>query len=141
MNIIITGASKGIGYEIVKILSGIENANMFLISRSKDKLIKLKEECLSINPKVIIKIIPYDLEKLINNKFTEVINCDHIDVLINNAGIVIKKEFDKFEIGEIQQIININFIAPSLLIKHLIDKMGGNKVTHIVNIGSITRTD
>jgi len=138
MNIIITGASRGIGYEVVKILSGIDNANLFLISRSEDNLIKLKTKCLLINPEVIIKLIPYDLEELIHTHFPEVIHCDHIDILINNAGIVIRKEFDKFEIGEMRQIFNINFIAPSLLIKQLIGRMGGKKITHIVNIGSMS---
>jgi 3-oxoacyl-[acyl-carrier protein] reductase len=137
MNIIITGAGKGIGYQVVKILSKIDNANLYLISRSKDRLDALKKECLLLNPDVKITVIPFDLERLLFEKISQTIDCDHVDILINNAGIVIKKDFDKFEVGEIQQIININFIAPALLIKQLISRMGNEKLTHIVNIGSM----
>jgi short-subunit dehydrogenase len=137
MNIIITGASKGIGYQLVKNFTKIKNANIYLISRSEENLSSLKKECLQIDAAVKIVTIPFDLEDIVINKFPDEINCDHVDILINNAGIVIKKEFDKFEIGEIQKVFNINFIAPALLIKHLMSRMGHNKITHIVNIGSM----
>ena len=50
MNIIVTGASRGIGYELVKLFSTDPNNTVIAIARNEAKLMQLKEECLIKNP-------------------------------------------------------------------------------------------
>ncbi len=50
MNIIVTGASQGIGYEISKIFAAGPENTVLAISRNENKLNKLRSECLAINP-------------------------------------------------------------------------------------------
>ena len=137
MNILITGASKGIGYELALKFAAIENSNLFLISRSKERLERLKTECYNINPVAKVTIIPFDIENMVNGYFPEEINCQHLDILINNAGLLINKDFADLEGNDMIKLAQVNFLAPAMLIKHCIGKMGGEKPTHVINIGSM----
>ena len=87
MNVIVTGASSGIGYEMVKqfVLDSRVN-RVFAIARRKERLTKLFEECGS--DKLTIKSFDLqsgDYQVLLSNEFFK--ECESIDVLINNAGL------------------------------------------------------
>lgn len=137
MNIIITGAGKGIGYELAKKFSLLDDMQLFLISRSVDNLNQLKNDCRKFNKKNTINIIPFDLERIIKEDIYPLIDCDHIDILINNAGCLINKNFAELDNSDIYKIMNVNFLAPAQLIRNYITKMGGENKTHIINIGSM----
>jgi short-subunit dehydrogenase len=137
MNILITGASKGIGYELALNFAAIESSNLFLISRSKERLARLKTECYKINPVTKVTIIPFDIENIVNGYLPEEISCQHLDILINNAGLLINKDFADFEGNDMIKLAQVNFLAPAMLIKQCIGKMGGEKPTHVINIGSM----
>jgi short-subunit dehydrogenase len=137
MNIIITGVGKGIGYQLAKVFSKNSNNNLFLLSRSLESLNQLKKECAAINNLTKVEIIPFDLELIIKEGKYPVFNCKHVDILINNAGYLINKAFVDFDKEEMERVFNINFLAPTLLIKQIKPLLGGNDVSHIVNIGSM----
>jgi len=99
MKIVVTGASRGIGYQLVKQLSSNPDNTIFAVSRNGEQLEQLKNEC--VNKNVIT--ITCDLSKelsilsLLTNikKHTPTINA-----LVNNAGAIINKPFSeitKFE--------------------------------------------
>jgi short-subunit dehydrogenase len=137
MNILITGASKGIGHELALEFAKHGNTNLFLISRSKIKLEQLAIECYKINRETEVTIIPFDIVNFVNNDFPDSLNFPHLDILINNAGLLIKKEFSDFNGKDILALTQVNFIAPAMLIKHFVEKMGGESPTHVINIGSM----
>jgi short-subunit dehydrogenase len=137
MDIIITGAGKGIGYELAKVFSIRSDIRLFLISRSHENLNQLKKECLKINGLNQVHMIPFDLEQIITEEKYPIIESDHIDILINNAGCLINKSFSELDNWDIYKMMNVNFIAPIQLIRKFISKMGGESNTHIVNIGSM----
>lgn len=60
-----------------------------------------------------------------------------IDVLVNNAGIIIDKEFEEKTIEDWKQTLNINLIAPFILTKLIGKEMVKNKSGAIINISSI----
>lgn len=131
MNIVITGASRGIGYQVAKLFSENKDHKIIAISRNKDKLEILQKE--SDN----IVSIPFDLS---SNQYSDLINqisnyVDKIDILINNAGLLINKPFKDISHSEMNDIFNVNFFSVALLIQNLLPLMNDN--SHIVNIGSM----
>lgn len=140
MNIIITGASQGIGRETVKIFAEMGNHVIYAVSRNKDKLQVLAEECKKINDHSSIIAVPMDLIDLIQNRSAlseRVLLPDHIDILINNAGMLINKPFEDITAAEATGMLNINFIVPAILIRELRGHLGTKGKTHIVNISSM----
>lgn len=140
MNVLITGASKGIGYELGKHFAFLGAKTIFLLSRNKEKITFLKAECEKINDKVNIVLLPFSLEEdgsfdAINNVIVK--NVNHLDIVINNAGFLLNKPFEKISVNEIRKIYEVNVFGPFRLIQTLLKFLGGELKTHIVNIGSM----
>ncbi len=137
MNIIVTGASRGIGYEIVKHFALQGNNLIYALSRNIEKLDVLKNDCFKLNPKA--KIIPVGLdiaESQQLNQFTSQLK-DTIDILINNAGYLTAKPFEKLLEDDVQQMYQVNVIKPLLLIQQLLPNLKEAKLAHVVNISSM----
>ena len=140
LNIVIIGSSRGIGFQVAKQLTQLEH-NLFCISRNKYALENLEKDCMEINPKAIITTHAtdislicennIDLAGIISNVFPKV------DILLYNAGLLVNKNFADFQNDEAMEIFKINFFSAAFVIKELLPLMGGEKVSHIVNIGSM----
>ena len=138
MNIIITGASRGIGFELVKALAKQKQNQIVAISRNGKALSELVEICNCNSPGA--KVIPYefdlnrfDLYPVIAQRLQTVIpTCD---VLVNNAGKLVNKPFGNFGTEEFDDTFNVNVKGPFFFIQALVPLM--SKGSHIVNIGSM----
>lgn len=140
MNIIVTGASRGIGYEMVRLFARNGKHHIIAISRNEERLQKLVKECKNINDQARVDPRPIDLLDILNNpeKLDDIKTAMyHIDILINNAGSLTNKAFEAISLKEAYDMFNTNFFVPAILIKALIAQMGKNNPTHIVNIGSM----
>lgn len=141
MNIVITGASKGIGYQLAKLFANNENNTVIAIARSENLLKDLKNECIRQDLRSKLKTIVFDLEnpKDTRNKLKDEIlkHVNSVDILINNAGLLISKPFANTDIEEIQKMFNINLISHAILIQDLIPLLKESKLSHIVNISSM----
>ncbi len=138
-NIIITGASSGIGFEAVLDLTANKANNVIALARSADKLRKLHEIASSLNPDggnlypaqfdIVYDDYPTSLIPFIQSKFSKV------DILINNAGVLINKPFLETSIQEFGEVIQTNLLGHVNMIKHIapIMNVGG----HILNISSM----
>jgi len=134
-NIIITGASSGIGKATAIKLSEDSNNRILLISRDKTKLKSVLEE-IKVNQNQV-NVIPFDL---ISNDYSSLISnikeiLGSVDVLINNAGAIVNKPFSDISIQDFDRIVNTNFKGPFFLIQWLLPLL--NKGAHIVNISSM----
>lgn len=130
--ILITGASKGIGYETA--LALLKSGNKVVaIARSTDRLNELKKEADS----KLLHIVTADIttEDGIDSIKRIISKSGNIDGLINNAGMVLNKAFIETSKQEWQSIFDVNLFAPIHLIRNL--KSFFNKKAHIVNIGSM----
>jgi 3-oxoacyl-[acyl-carrier protein] reductase len=132
MNIIITGTSRGIGLELVKLLG----------SECRHKIISLSRSMVPntyATSKENIKHLPFDINDLHNfDKLASVINDffdGKTDILINNAGSLISKPFEQLTVSDFDQMFNINIKGVFLLIQRLLPYF--NRPAHIVNIGSM----
>jgi len=140
MNIIITGASRGIGREIAKIFATNKKNLIIVISRSKDRLNNLKIECRDKGAGNIIPLVT-GLENIKKNekKIYDFIikHMKSVDILINNAGFLQNTLFSETSGDIAVYTFNINFFAPAQLIQLLLPLMGKERKSHVINISSM----
>ena len=133
-NIIVTGASGGIGNSIIKKLNEA-GANILASGTRIEKLEELKKNYKNI------KILKFDISQ--SDKIEEFIeNATNalggsLDGLINNAGITQDNLAIRMSLDEWQKVININLTSTFLMSKFAIKKMLKNKSGKIVNITSV----
>ena len=133
-NIIVTGASGGIGNSIVKKLNQA-GANILASGTRIEKLEELKKNFENI------KILKFDISQ--SDKIAEFIeNATNelggsLDGLVNNAGITQDNLAIRMSLEEWQKVININLTSTFLMCKFAIKKMLKNKSGKIVNITSV----
>jgi NAD(P)-dependent dehydrogenase (short-subunit alcohol dehydrogenase family) len=138
MNIIITGASSGVGFEaaLELILSG--KHKVIALARSKENLERLLEIAHGLNPEAEIFALAFDivhddylgLQQFIKNNFD-----NRVDILINNAGVLVNKPFEKLLELDFVEMLQSNFIGHVRMIQSVVNLMPEN--SHIVNIGSM----
>ena len=135
MNIIITGASKGIGKELSMLMSVSPDNSLLIISRTANALKSIKEDSANENISYIADDLnhlvksPEKLLKLISGHFS------HIDILINNAGYLVRSPFGELRASDEELIINTNFLTPARFTRIVLPLLG--RGSHIVNIGSM----
>ena len=133
-NIIVTGASGGIGHSIVKRLYD-SGANILASGTRIEKLDELKKNFENI------KILKFDIsqsdkvEEFIENATNEL--GGSLDGIINNAGITQDNLAIRMSLDEWQKVLNINLTSTFLMCKFAIKKMLKNKSGKIVNITSV----
>ena len=133
-NIIVTGASGGIGNSIVKKLNEA-GANILASGTRIEKLEELKKKFENI------KILKFDIsqsdkiEEFIENATSKL--GGSLDGLVNNAGITQDNLAIRMSLDEWQKVININLTSTFLMSKFAIKKMLKNKSGKIVNITSV----
>jgi NAD(P)-dependent dehydrogenase (short-subunit alcohol dehydrogenase family) len=137
INIIVTGAGKGIGFELVKYFALTGNRQITAISRNTGKLNEfiINKE---VHPDSIVIPLNFDLESdNFENDLLPLIRktADRIDILINNAGLLINKPFIQQSDNDFDKQFNVNIKAAFRLIKILYPFF--NKDAHIVNISSM----
>ena len=138
-NVLITGGTRGIGEAISREFAKKEYNLIINYVNSKGKAEKLKNE-LEEKYNINVLTVQADLadEKEIKNMVDIALNkFGEIDVLVNNAGIIIDKEFEEKTIEDWKQTLNINLIAPFILTKLIGKEMVKNKSGAIINISSI----
>ena len=133
-NIIVTGASGGIGNSIVKKLCE-KGANILASGTKLEKLEKLKTENKNIK---ILKFNISEIEKI--DQFIEDASSElggNLDCLINNAGITQDNLAIRMSVEEWKKVIDINLTSTFLMSKSAIKKMLKNKSGKIINITSV----
>lgn len=139
-NIIVTGASAGIGRELVKIFA-LQGHTIIAIARREDRLNKLEKEIKSIQSDAKLLCLAIDLSKPESLAWLlkHADSLKRIDVLINNAGILINKAFDQVNRKEFEEVYATNVTAPYFLIQTLLPYLKSSKESpsHIVNISSM----
>jgi NAD(P)-dependent dehydrogenase (short-subunit alcohol dehydrogenase family) len=137
MNIVITGASSGIGFETALELS-LSNANKVVcIARSADKLRKLLEIAQGINPECMLLPVEFDI---VQDDYTVLVaflkeRLGTVDILINNAGALVNKSFKDTRAQDIASMFQSNVLSHFNMIQNLLPLMVSG--SHIVNIGSM----
>ena len=136
-NVVITGASSGVGNETARLFAG-KGANTVIAARSEDKLLELKKS-LSIH-NVKIHAVVTDVSKVTDCKNLvkeSVKELGSVDILVNNAGYTSQGNFEDVALNELEQIIEVNFKAPVRLTKLFMPYLKESSAGRIINVASI----
>ena len=133
-NIIVTGATGGIGNSIIKKLDK-EGANILASGTKLEKLEDLKKEFKNV------KILRFDISQSdqIENFIEDASNKlgDSLDCIINNAGITQDNLAIRMNLDEWKKVIDVNLTSTFLMCKFAIKKMLKTKKGKIINITSV----
>lgn len=137
MNIIITGASRGIGYHAALKLANSRGNNILAIARSEEKLLALKNKVEAEHPSSNLEYFVFDFY---NGDYLQLENAvkkyfNTIDILINNAGFLVAKPFLDITSEDFDQSFGVNIKATFLLSQIVVPFM--KEGAHIVNVSSM----
>lgn len=135
-NVLITGASGGIGYELAKLFAR-DHHNLVLVARSADKLAQVAKELQAYG--VSVETIALDLAEPLAPKFLfdQLQRQGHaIEILINNAGFGAFGEFAQMRHQEILGQISLNITALTELTRFFVQPMVSRRSGRIMNVAS-----
>ena len=128
-NVIITGSSRGIGFELVNLFSQ-NNYNVIALSRNVSSISKLNLKNVSTFSTDLSDSDSINkAAKFIKNKFSSV------DILINNAGKLINNPFIETSFEDFKSVYNVNVFGLAELIRLMLPSF--TNTSHIINISSI----
>lgn len=128
-SILVTGASSGIGRSI-SILCSKMGAKVFITARREDKLKETLSEMTEECEYIIADLSKQDdIERLVNN-------LPKLDGVVHSSGIGSRQLCKNVTREEVIKVMNINFVAPVMLQKELLEKKKLNKNSSIVFIAS-----
>ena len=133
---LITGGSKGIGYDTAKKLSAL-GATVIITGRNVEDLESSSKKITQVGSECFFYVCELgklsDIENLIKNVMEKF---GHVDILVNNAAISFPKEVVEVSIEEFEATMFVNLLAPILLTKAFVPKMIENGHGKIVNVSS-----
>ena len=135
--VLLTGATSGIGYKTAKSLA-LQKAHLILIGRKEEDLKRIQKELSGKASSVAY--LTADLSHL--DGLTDLVEKaltihGHIDVLINNAGIISFKYIENESLEDIELLYRTNVLAPIRLTTLLVPHLKARDEAQVVNIGSI----
>ena len=128
-NVIITGTSRGIGFELAQLFTK-NNCRVLALSRNTKPLANLNIKNISILSVDLSK--EQDLKK-VTDFISE--NWKTVDILINNAGKLINKPFSELTASDFLEVYQVNVFAVAELTRQLLPYL--IKGSHVVNVSSI----
>jgi 3-oxoacyl-[acyl-carrier protein] reductase len=127
-NIVILGASQGIGAALVEVFAANENNHVFALSRQIEKM----QQTFSHRNVVSLKL---DLMDQVHTQLKSLELPGQIDILINNAGLLINKPFESITHHDFHASYQVNVIGIMEATQALLPKLKAG--AHIVNISSM----
>ncbi len=128
-NIIVTGASRGIGFELAKLLGDL-GYQVLALSRNEKPILDLTHK--NIHAFSFDICSDLDLEKMtdyIDN------NWKKVDVLINNAGMLLNKPFKEISTQEFEEVYRVNVFGVAAITQKVLPYMSAG--SHVVTISSM----
>lgn len=128
--IVVTGASRGIGLSIVKKFAEKKENTIYALSRNIEQMNRSFKEFENVHS---LKI---DLSENLDKQLIPIIKqLDKVDILINNAGVLIKKPFHEITQEDLLLSYQINVFSVIKIVQLLLNKFKSN--AHILNISSM----
>ncbi len=133
--ILITGANTGIGYEAARVLAG-KGARVLLGCRSAEKASAARDRIRALHPKAEMELLALDLGSLqsVRDAAAEAAQEERLDLLINNAGIMIPPREETADGFESQ--FGVNHLGHFALTGLLLAKLRATPRSRVVTVSS-----
>ncbi len=137
---LVTGASRGIGAATAQAVA-VAGVDLVLASTTKTGTDRIAKTCRALGRQVLQ--CTHDAaqagsaERLVKAAMKRF---GHIDILINNAGIVIRKPVDRLTDDDFQRVIDVNLNGPFFLCRRVLPQMLKRRWGRVVNVSSISAT-
>ena len=137
-NVLITGASSGIGLELARALAS-RARSIVVVARRVERLEGLKDELSASHPGLVVRTEPCDLSdpdavEALSGRLLEEFGA--VDVLVNNAGAGLQGLYEKSEWDRVYGLIRLNVLALALLTRRLMPAMVARRRGGVLNINS-----
>lgn len=131
MNVIITGASRGIGFEVI---------SQFL--NNGDTVFCLTRNTEALKPLAHAQLYVYSTDLSSQKNMDEALafvkqKAASIDVIVHNAGSLVNKPYENISYEELERVYKVNVFAPYYLTQQLLPLLGKENRSHVINISSM----
>ena len=131
-NIIITGASRGIGRDTALQLAQ-DGHRVLALSRNEAALKELQQEAGDY-----LQYLKYDITAPDAGPLLDIVEpWEKVDILINNAGYFLKRPFQETTRTDWENVMGVNFYGPAHLLQMLRPFLQNAEQAHVLNIGSM----
>ena len=135
--VLITGTSKGIGLETA-LFFGRAGYKVFATMRNPEKASAFKQKITSESLDISIHKMDVDSDASVNNCIDSIFdNHEHIDVLVNNAGIERHGSIEEMSMNDFESVMNTNYLGVLRCTKALLPQMRKKKTGCIINVASV----
>jgi NAD(P)-dependent dehydrogenase (short-subunit alcohol dehydrogenase family) len=133
---VITGASKGLGKAIALSL-GAAGAGIALVSRDAEQLSEVKQEVESLGGHALVFQADVSDEEQIRKLEHDVMAAfKSVHILVNNAGINLRKHLVEFTLDEWRRVIDTNLTSVFLVCRSFVPHMKGRSYGRVINMAS-----
>jgi NAD(P)-dependent dehydrogenase (short-subunit alcohol dehydrogenase family) len=135
--VVITGASKGLG-EAMALALGAAGASIALVSREVERLNAVKQAVENVGGKVQVFQADVSDEEQIRKLEHDVMGAfNEVHVLINNAGINLRKQLVEFTLEEWRRVLDTNLTSVFLMCRSFVPHMRGRGYGRVINMASM----
>jgi 3-dehydrosphinganine reductase len=136
--VVITGGSSGIGLSLAEQLAGL-SARVVLVARRPALLEEARAKILARHASASVKTVPLDIsdEEATQRAMSDLADSEPIDVLVNNAGVVLPGRFLDLPMKEFRQMMDVNYFGMVHMCKAVLPRMTARSTGHVVNVSSL----
>lgn len=131
MNIVITGAGKGIGLALVRRFLQSPDHKIWVCSRQVESLFALDSDRLIVEALDIALASESSIHQLVSKHFNKV------DILIHNAGMLINEPFENTSLDAWRTVFEVNLFSAIKINQALLPLIRQSNAGHIIHIGSM----
>jgi 3-oxoacyl-[acyl-carrier protein] reductase len=133
---LVTGSTRGIGKKIAEDLSNL-GARVLITGTNQLEIDKLAQDAKNKGYNNNYFCVNFSNSNDTNRFIRKVKKNENVDIIVNNAGINRLNSIDNVLIDDLKDMLNINLVAPTLIIKEFSPLMKKNGYGRILNVASI----